>query len=200
MTERQPRGFYDPKLPVILKAHTGPMFSGKTAGLSVDIFKAMLVGMNVKVFSPVIDTRGRINIIKAPNGAEIETIPLESISDIYKHLDGSEDLVAIDEVQFFIEEPTVFVINDLLKNHNVPVYVAGLDMDCLGKPFGAVPFLLAMADEIVKYKAVCIECGQPAIFEFKRGNIAEDEEIIDVGGIDKYIPLCRSCFYEKSEE
>lgn len=44
------------------------------------------------------------------------------------------------------------------------VIVSGLDMDFAGRPFGLVPIVLALADEVMKLKAICMRCGELATF------------------------------------
>ncbi len=69
--------------------------------------------------------------------------------------------------------------------------------------FGYISKLLPMADKFVKLNAVCVLCNKeltdrgesitpmnitPAPFTKK---ITEDTTLIDIGGADKYIAVCR---------
>lgn len=49
-----------------------------------------------------------------------------------------------------------------------------------------------MAEYVNKLSAVCVHCGQEAYFTFK--HTSNTTEINDIGGIEKYIPVCRPCF------
>ena len=68
---------------------------------------------------------------------------------------------------------------------------AGLDLDFTGKPFGSMPELLALAEEVTKLHAVCVETGRLAHFSHK---IAGSDETVELGEKDKYIPLARHAF------
>lgn len=178
-----------------LRVHTGPMFSGKSSSLLTDVSKYSLSGKKVKLFKPLLDNR-KDDKIHTHLGAEVQAINLNHIKDIYNHLDYSEDIVGIDEMQFFQSNEDVReVINDLLHS-NFGIVVAGLDMDCFGRPFGCMPLLMSMADEVFKYKAVCTSCGEPANFEFRKEN-NDDNELVVIGGSDRYEPLCRECFNKR---
>ena len=83
---------------------------------------------------------------------------------------------------------------ETLANNGTRVIIAGLDMDYLGKPFGPMPMLLAIADYITKVHAICMICGDLANHSFRT---THDEELIVLGEKESYIPLCRSCFVKK---
>ena len=70
------------------------------------------------------------------------------------------DVVAIDEVQFFDWEITD--VCEELAEHDKRVVVAGLDMDFRGEPFGPMPLLMALAEEVDNLHAICMVCGAPA--------------------------------------
>jgi thymidine kinase len=97
--------------------------------------------------------------------------------------------VGIDEAQFFDEElPDVCI---KLASKGIRVIVAGLDMDFKGKPFGPMPALMAIAEEVTKVHAVCVLCGSPATFSFR--TVANDSKIL-LGEKKSYEPRCRICF------
>ena len=100
------------------------------------------------------------------------------------------DVFVIDEVQFLY--PGVLnSIRTLVDTYEKSVLVVGLDMDFEGNPFEVVSDLLCYADEIEKLKAVCSVCGKDATYSFKK---IRTQERFDVGGIEKYSPMCRQCF------
>jgi thymidine kinase len=105
----------------------------------------------------------------------------------------NEKIVAIDEVQFFDNE-LVDVCNQLA-NKGVRVILAGLDMDFQGVPFGPMPLLLSISEYVTKVHAVCVSCGNLAQFSHR---IVEEGNQVLVGAVDKYQPLCRSCYIEKN--
>ena len=98
-------------------------------------------------------------------------------------------VVAIDEAQFFNED-LVGVCN-MLADQGKRVVIAGLDMDFLGKPFGVMPQLLAIAEHITKVHAICIDCGGIANHSFR---LTKNQELVQLGQKNEYKPLCRKCF------
>ena len=102
---------------------------------------------------------------------------------------NGERIVAIDEVQFFDEG--IIEVCTTLANTGVRVLVAGLDMDFKGNPFGSIPQLMAIAEYVTKVHAICISCGNLAQFSQR---IVDDTDLVLLGAVDSYKPLCRSCF------
>jgi thymidine kinase len=100
-------------------------------------------------------------------------------------------VVGIDEAQFFDDQ--IVSVCESLASRGVRVIVAGLDMDYLGKPFGQMPQLLAVADFITKLHAICVKCGNLASISFRKA--ADDGQIL-LGATDTYEPRCRKCYHE----
>jgi thymidine kinase len=73
------------------------------------------------------------------------------------------------------------------------VIVAGLDMDYLGKPFGPMPALLAIAEFVTKVHAICMKCGSVASHSYR---LALSEEKVLLGATAEYEARCRKCFNE----
>ena len=128
-----------------------------------------------------------VNIV-SHDANQISSTPVPSSSNIL--LFGSDvDVIGIDEAQFFDDHlPEVCT---QIANSGTRIIVAGLDMDFLGKPFGPMPQLLAIADYITKVHAICMNCGDLATHSFRT---SKDEALILLGEKDSYIPLCRTCF------
>ena len=99
------------------------------------------------------------------------------------------DVVGIDEAQFF-DEGLVNVCNQLA-NNGIRVIIAGLDMDYKGVPFGPIPALCAIADEVTKVHAICVKCGQLAYVSHR---IVKNDKRVLLGEKDEYEPLCRECY------
>ena len=106
--------------------------------------------------------------------------------------DGPCACVFIDEAQFFDAEITM--VCETLATRGIRVIVAGLDMDYLGKPFGQMPNLLAVADYITKLHAICMKCGNIAHVSFRK--TANESQVL-LGEKDTYEPRCRKCMHEK---
>lgn len=168
----------------------GPMFSGKTEELLRRLRRAKIANLRMAIFKPSIDIRYGQNKIVSHDTNYFPSMPVKKAIDILKHA-GNAQLVAIDEIQFFDDE--IIAICDELANRGKRVICAGLDMDYLGKPFGAMPQILAVADYITKIHAICVQCGRPGTHSFR---IINDSETIVLGETESYEARCRSCFKE----
>lgn len=166
----------------------GGMFSGKTEELIRRAKRAHIAGQNVIVVKPTIDKRYSDTEVVSHNETALPSILVDTADQIVL-LTGNSDVVCIDEAQFF-DERIVEVANSLA-NDGKRVIVAGLDMDFEGKPFGPMPFLLAIAEFVTKLHAVCSESGAMANFSQR---VIENENTVLVGEYDAYEPRARHCF------
>ena len=169
----------------------GSMFSGKTEELIRRLKRAKFARQRVEIFKPAIDTRYSDEDVVSHDQNSIQSTPIDSSSAILL-LGADIDVVGIDEAQF-LDEGLVDVCNDLA-NRGVRVIVAGLDMDFTGKPFGPIPALCAIADEVTKVHAICVKCGALAYVSHRL--VANDKRVL-LGEQQEYEPLCREC-YKKS--
>ncbi|MFN7014198.1 MAG: thymidine kinase [Bacteroidia bacterium] len=166
----------------------GSMFSGKTEELIRRLKRAKLAKLKVEIFKPSVDTRYHEEMVVSHDETAIHSTPVPSSSNILL-LAGDVDVVGIDEAQFFDDE-LVNVCNQLA-NQGIRVIVAGLDMDYLGKPFGPIPQLMAVAEYVTKVHAICMKCGDLANHSHR---ITENNNLVLLGETDSYEPLCRACF------
>ncbi|NCA76358.1 MAG: thymidine kinase [Alphaproteobacteria bacterium] len=172
----------------------GSMFSGKTEELIRRLKRARIARQKVEIFKPGIDKRyDEVNVVSHDENAILST-PVESASQILL-LTNDVDVVGIDEAQFFDNE--LPAVCNTLAAHGIRVIVAGLDMDYLGKPFGPMPELIAMAEDVMKVHAICMNCGDLAQFTHRK---VEDNHLVMLGTTDTYEPLCRRCYYEKMKQ
>ncbi|MCJ7448471.1 MAG: thymidine kinase [Bacteroidales bacterium] len=167
---------------------TGSMFSGKTEELIRRLRRAQFAGLRVEIFKPSLDRRYSDTRVISHDDKSIVSTPVDNASSIML-LAGDVEVVGIDEAQFF-DNAIVDVCNSLADN-GIRVVVAGLDMDFMGKPFGPIPDLLAIAEYVTKVHAICMRCGNLAQYSFRK---SEEEQIVVLGEKDKYEPLCRSCY------
>lgn len=170
----------------------GPMFSGKTEELLRRVRRSLIAKLPTLLVKPATDTRYAVGDVVSHDKTTMPSVVVEKSSDILDVLevDGRQALVvAIDEAQFFSDD-LAGVCNELA-NRGLRVIVAGLDLDFTGKPFGSMPDLLALAEEVTKLHAVCVETGRQAHFSHK---IAGSDETVELGEKDKYIPLARHAF------
>jgi len=166
----------------------GSMFSGKTEELIRRLKRARIANMQVEIFKPAMDIRYHANDIVSHNENIVKATPVPHSSDILKNISHAE-VIGIDEAQFFDERITE--VCSTLAKMGKRVIVAGLDMDYLGKPFGPMPNLLAIANYVTKLHAVCIRCGGIASYSFRISN--ENDQVV-LGEKEHYEARCRNCF------
>jgi thymidine kinase len=169
---------------------TGCMFSGKTEELIRLVHRARIARKKVKVFKSVLDQRYSADNVVSHNRHDVVAIPVSSPAEIEKQIEAGDDIIAIDEVQFF-KRGIVDHIRKWIFEKGKKVIVAGLNQDSKGDPFGAMPDMLALADDIIKLNAICIKCGNIAN---KSQRIIYSSEQIDVGSTDKYEARCFACW------
>ena len=168
----------------------GSMFSGKTEELIRRLKRAKFAKQRVEIFKPAIDTRYSEADVVSHDSHSIASTPIDSSASIL--LFTSEiDVVGIDEAQFF-DSGLIDVCNQLA-NNGIRVIVAGLDMDFRGIPFGPMPGLCAIADEVSKVHAICVKCGQLASFSHR--TVKNDKQVL-LGETEEYEPLCRECYQQ----
>lgn len=176
-----------------LEVYCGGMFAGKSTELQRQGKRQELAGQNVVYLKPGIDTRDGENLSSTHDGKAVNAITvrmdrqantMENVINIIPVLKA--DVVCIDEIQFF---PTFFIrqVQKLLDLGKV-VLVAGLDLDKKGRPFHITMELMARAEVVKKFTAICDSCGTSAwvSVETKR-----HEDTIAVG--NDYRPMCRAC-------
>lgn len=185
----------------MIEVITGCMFSGKTEELIRRIRRAQFADLSVAVFKPALDTRST-NMLRSHSNTEWPAIEVERALDILTEVLDAErgspnyDVVAIDEVQFFSKD--IIGVIDTLAYKGVRVIAAGLDTDFLGRPFGPMGELLAIADRVTKLSAVCMKCRSREATRSQRlidGQPArEDSPVIMVGAREHYEARCRDCY------
>lgn len=173
----------------------GSMFSGKTEELIRRMKRATFARQRVVIFKPQIDKRYSEANVVSHDRNEIPSTPIAKASDIITSLartkDGEFDIdvVGIDEAQFF-DMRLVDVCNELAGS-NVRVIIAGLDMDFKGIPFGPIPSLCAVADDVTKVHAICVKCGSLAYVSHR---LVHNDNRVLIGEQTEYEPLCRECY------
>lgn len=166
----------------------GSMFSGKTEELIRRMRRASFAKQRVEIFKPAIDTRYSEENVVSHDQHAIQSTPVDSSSSILL-LSSDADVVGIDEAQFF-DDGLVKVCNELA-NKGVRVIIAGLDMDFQGRPFGPIPGLCAIADEVTKVHAICVKCGALAYISHR---LVQNDKRVLLGEKLTYEPLCRECY------
>ncbi len=167
----------------------GPMFSGKSEELIRRLRRAEIARQRVQIFKPGIDQRYSDDHIISHSDFKIQSECVKDAAELEKRLDWRTEVIGIDEAQFLGEGIVDLVVR--LADMGKRVIIAGLDTDYLGRPFHPMPELLAVADEISKALAICMQCGNPA--KHTQRLVASDELVV-VGAAGMYEARCRRCF------
>jgi thymidine kinase len=168
----------------------GSMFSGKTEELIRRMKRAQFANQKVEIYKPRIDVRYSDDKVVSHDAHSIPSTPIESPSSMLE-LSADVEVVGIDEAQFFDE--SIVEVVQTLANRGVRVIIAGLDTDFMGKPFGPMPALMAVAEDVQKVHAICMKCGSPANHSHR---LSKSDQLVVLGEKDIYEPLCRHCFNE----
>jgi thymidine kinase len=182
-----------------MKHHTGhievicgSMFCGKTEELIRRVRRALIAQQTVQVFKPDIDTRYSVEHVSSHNGQNFDARPIKHSSEIEKLLEATTTVVAVDEAQFM--DSGIIPVVERLAQRGIRVIVAGLDLDFRAEPFGPMPSLIAIAEEVTKLRAICVVCGEMACRTQRlvNGKPAHYRDpVIMVGAHEAYEARCR---------
>ena len=181
------------KKPGCIEVVCGSMFSGKTEELIRRLRRAQFANQKIAIFKPAIDRRYSDVEVVSHDFHKIESTPVSSPSEIL--LPGDVQVVGIDEAQFFDE--SLVDVCQTLANRGVRVIVAGLDTDFKGVPFGPIPMLMAVAEDVQKVHAICVRCGSLANYSHR---LSKSDDLVLLGEKDVYEPLCRDCYLKAVAE
>lgn len=172
----------------------GSMFSGKTEELIRRLKRAQFAKQTIRIFKPAIDTRySEADVVSH----DLHSIPCIPIDKAEKMIAAAEEVqvIGIDEAQFF--DDTLIEVCQTLANQGKRVIIAGLDTDFLGQPFGPIPDLMAVAEDVQKVHAICVKCGGLANHSHR---LSGSRELVVLGEQNVYEPLCRACYNQALEE
>lgn len=167
----------------------GSMFSGKTEELIRRLKRARFANQSIAIFKPAVDIRYSEDEVVSHDSHSLGSTPVDKAEKILSLSPADIQVVGIDEAQFF--GPEIVDVCQKLANRGVRVIVAGLDTDFLGKPFGAMPALMAVAEDVQKVHAICVKCGNLANHSHR---LSKSEDLVLLGEKDVYEPLCRACY------
>ena len=172
----------------------GSMFSGKTEELIRRLRRAQFANQKIEIFKPAVDKRYSDVEVVSHDFHKIESKPISKAEEMLKVAPDVE-VVGVDEAQFFADN--LVDICQELANRGIRVIVAGLDTDYLGKPFGPIPALLAVAEDVQKVHAICVKCGNLANHSHR---LNKSKKLVVLGEKDIYEPLCRECYNKALKE
>ena len=164
------------------------MFSGKTEELIRRMRRADIARLETQLFKHDADTRYSREHVVSHSQWQLPSRAIHSASEIV--LRPLVRVVGIDEAQFFDAALVDLAVSSA--NRGIRVILAGLDLDYRGRPFGPMPQLLAVANEVTKINAICMQCGEPAHFSQR---LSPSSEHIVIGAKDVYEARCRRCFF-----
>ena len=170
-----------------IEAIAGCMFSGKSEELIRRLRRAVIARQKVQVFKPAADTRAEG--VTSRDNRSLDAINVDSSQEMRKLISWGIDVVGVDEAQFF-DDGLPALVNEMADS-GMRVIVAGLDLDFRRQPFGPMSTIMAQADYVQKLHAICMRCGQPALYSQR---IAGGSETVQVGDADSYEARCRRCF------
>ena len=172
----------------------GSMFSGKTEELIRRMKRAQFAKQSIKIYKPCIDVRYSEEDVVSHDAHSITSTPIDTPAKMLDMI-GQVEVIGIDEAQFF--DGSIVEVVQTLANNGIRVIIAGLDTDFLGKPFGPMPALMAVAEDIQKVHAICVKCGSPANHSHR---LSKSNELVVLGETDIYEPLCRHCYNSAIKE
>ncbi|OGO94032.1 MAG: thymidine kinase [Coxiella sp. RIFCSPHIGHO2_12_FULL_44_14] len=178
------------------------MNAGKTTVLLQSSYNYRERGMNTLLYTPKIDDRHAIGIIKARIGLQQEALPIDEdlriFSDVERRLaqDPKIRCVLVDEAQFLTKSQVADLakVTDAL---NIPVLAYGIRTDFRGEPFEGSLYLLAWADSLVEIKTIC-HCGRKATMNLRidaHGAVVREGQQVHIGGNESYVATCRKHFW-----
>ncbi len=173
----------------------GSMYAGKSEELIRLARRSLYAKKKVQVFKPSIDDRYHQTMVVSHMGVQHQAETAVNVAELSSKVKKETQVLLIEEVQFF--EPSIVEFLVQQADRGVDVIAAGLDQDFRRQPFGPMPALLAAADEVIKLRAICMKCGNPASHTYRMvdGKPAHwDDPIVLIGATESYEARCRNCF------
>jgi thymidine kinase len=185
-------------IPGRIEVITGPMFSGKSEELIRRLKRARIARQRVACYKPDIDLRYHRTAIASHSSQTHEACTVTNVehlkADLFPQLQEI-DVIGIDEAQFF--DASIIPLTVELVHLGKRILIAGLDTTFNAEPFGPIPALMAISDEVTKLSAVCMVCGAPAIHTQRLG---QSQELVLVGAAGIYEARCRTHFEPFTDE
>jgi len=166
----------------------GGMFSGKSEELIRRLRRAVLARQRVQVFKPIIDDRFSVDEVVSRDDRRLKATPVRTSAEMLARIEIGVQVVGIDEVQFF--DAGVVDVCMQLADAGIRVIAAGLDQDYMRRPFGPMPALLAVSEDVSKMHAVCVRCRGAAHYSQR---VAGGDAQVEVGD-SSYEARCRGCY------
>src|SRR5213592_1396647 len=166
----------------------GGMFSGKSEELIRRLRRALIARQRVQVFKPLLDDRFSTEEIVSRDDRRLKAYSVATSNELLSRIEIGVQVVGIDEIQFF--DAGVVDVCMQLADAGLRVIAAGLDQDYMRRPFGPMPALLAVAEEVSKMHAVCVRCRGAAHYSQR---VSGGDAQVEVGD-SSYEARCRPCY------
>jgi len=187
-----------PPVPGRIEVIVGPMFSGKSEELIRRLKRARIARQRVACYKPDIDLRYHRTAIASHSAHTHEATVIANVGDLRGALFpilNEVEVIGLDEAQWLDDAIVPLATQLVLLGKRV--VIAGLDTTFAGQPFGPIPALMAIADEVTKLSAVCMVCGALAIHTQRLGS---SQELVVVGAAGLYEARCRRCFLPYADD
>ncbi|HEX7154547.1 MAG TPA: thymidine kinase [Thermoanaerobaculia bacterium] len=166
----------------------GGMFSGKSEELIRRLRRSVIARQRVQVFKPVLDDRFATDEVVSRDDRRLKAVAVGTSSELLSRVEIGVQVVGVDEIQFF--DAGIVDVCMQLADAGIRVIAAGLDQDYMRRPFGPMPALLAVAEEVSKMHAVCVRCRGAAHYSQR---VSGGNSQVEVGD-SSYEARCRACF------
>lgn len=186
----------------------GTMGSAKTALLLTQAYNFEERGLNYLCMKPIIDNRENNNVIRSRIGIERECTWIypdmniyEYVKNLYEETLVMKDWILVDEAQFLSAEQ-IDELARIVDDFGTNVVCYGLRTDFQSHLFEGSRRLFELADTVEEIKSTCA-CGRKTSINVRidgHGNIVTDGNQVEIGGDDRYIAMCRSCWRNKRIE
>jgi len=172
----------------------GNMFSGKSSELIRRINRERSINKKILVINYIDDNRYSTNSVASHDNVKVNSLKLKTLSEVSLNVIRQYDSFFIDEAQFFTD--LYSFVKELVDTHSKHVVISGLDGDSFRKPFGDIIKLIPICDTVDKLTAYCIKCNNGTLAPFtKKTATNKTNNVIDIGGSEKYIPVCRKHYF-----
>jgi len=176
------------------------MNAGKTTLLLQSAHNYRERGMRPLLFTPALDDRYRVGVIRSRIGLESDAVVFGREDDLFAHVEGDLDeqnihCVLVDEAQFLTRDQ-VFQLTEIVDRLNIPVLCFGLRTDFQGELFEGSRYLLAWADQLEELKTIC-HTGKKATMVVRvdeNGYALREGSQVEIGGNERYVSVSRKEF------
>jgi thymidine kinase len=166
----------------------GCMFSGKSTEMIRRLKRYKAINKKILVINSSKDVRNPKAVLQTHDNITFDCVKTDNLLTLFCTDEiQTADIIAIDEAQFF-SQLRDFVERVLEMNKHI--IVAGLDGDYKQCIFGDILYLIPLADEVDKLKAMCMKCNNGTLGPFTKRIIDNTEQEL-IGANEMYKSVCR---------